>query len=112
MRIEAGELLLPEDVVAIDVPMSWAGEVSHQLTFAGPLGPILGVGNRWLFLARWDTRPHTPPPDVRYWRDRVPEGRWVVRPNETFPLVSVVRCAIRAVSPSSAPPRARRRARW
>jgi hypothetical protein len=99
--LESGELVLPADVVAVDVPMSWGGEVSHQLTFAGPLGPIIALpGRRWLFLARWDATPHTPPPDVRYWRDRVPvaAAHWVVR-SDALPLVSVVRCAIRTVHP-------------
>ncbi|TWP52299.1 hypothetical protein FKR81_12095 [Lentzea tibetensis] len=104
LSLDSDELLLPRDVVAVDVPASWGGEVSHQLTFAGPLGPILalpGRRTRWLFLARWDTRPHTPPPDVRYWRDRVPAptAHWVVRPGDALPLVSVIRCAIRTVRP-------------
>jgi hypothetical protein len=99
-------LLLDEGVVAVEVPAGWAGEVSHQLTFAGPLGPILAVArSRWLFLA--DPEPEPPqryvlPPSVRCWdgprRIETGTARWVVEPGRSaLPTVGAVRCAIRTV---------------
>ncbi|MFD7656725.1 hypothetical protein ACFV4N_22360 [Actinosynnema sp. NPDC059797] len=100
-------LVLDEDVVAVEVPASWGAEVSHQLRFTGPLGPILAIPGprlRWLFLAEPDVGPEPPyvlPPDARYWRGprRIParESRWVVPPAGALPPVGAVRCAIRTV---------------
>jgi len=109
-HVELDTLVLEDGAVAVDVPASWAGEVSHQLRFAGPLGPILAVRDartRWLFLARPDPLPepgYVLPPDVHCWRGprRVPAnaGRWVVGPesgHSALPSVGAVRCAIRTV---------------
>jgi hypothetical protein len=112
--LEGDALVLREGVAAVEVPASWAGEVSHQLTFAGPLGPILaipGERTRWLFLATPDVAavPAVLPPEVRCWqgprRVPAPSTRWVVAPGPqheraergALPLVSAVRCAIRTV---------------
>jgi hypothetical protein len=101
-------LLLGEGAVAVEVPASWAGEVSHQLTFAGPLGPILAIAGhrtRWLFLASSEPAPvqrYVLPPEVRCWDGprRIETGqlRWVVQPGHSaLPSVGAVRCAIRTV---------------
>ncbi|PRY33739.1 hypothetical protein [Umezawaea tangerina] len=101
-------LLLDEGVVAVEVPAGWAGEVSHQLRSAGPLGPILAVAGariRWLFLAEYEPEPaqrYVLPPDVRCWDGprRLETGalRWVVAPGRSaLPTVGAVRCAIRTV---------------
>lgn len=101
-------LLIDEDAVAVEVPASWAAEVSHQLTFAGPLGPILAIPGarlRWLFLAKPDPGPeprYVLPPGVRCWRGprHIParSSRWVVPPESgALPPLGVVRCAIRTV---------------
>ncbi|ACU39223.1 hypothetical protein KCV87_28440 [Actinosynnema pretiosum subsp. pretiosum] len=106
-HVEDGELLLAGDAVAVDLPASWAAEVSHQLTMAGPLGPILAIrrsGLRWLFLAEPDVDPvgYVLPPGARCWTGpgSVPAGssRWVVAPRgRALPPLGAVRCAIRTV---------------
>lgn len=107
---ETDTLVLNDGAVAVEVPASWAGEVSHQLRFAGPLGPILAVRDvrtRWLFLAKPEPLAESRyvlPPDVRCWQGprRVPANavRWVVEPesgHSALPSVGAVRCAIRTV---------------
>jgi hypothetical protein len=109
-HVEADTLVLEHGAIAVEVPASWAGEVSHQLRSAGPLGPILAVRDvrsRWLFLASPDPLPepgYVLPPDVRCWRgpERITATtvRWVVGPqtgHSALPSVGAVRCAIRTV---------------
>lgn len=99
-----GTLVLDERTVAVEVPASWAAEVSHELRAAGPLGPILAIPGprlRWLFLARPEPDPRVAPPEVRTWFGPcgipAPRSRWVVEPAGALPREGAVRCAIRVV---------------